>query len=290
MVVMDAPPPRENIRPFLTVAGIMREAGVRTPGVHAADPEQGFILLDDFGQCCYQDKLNEHTADQLYQDALAALLRLQTGVNPEATCLPHYDEALLWRELDIFREWYLEGHLQLTLSSEESELLDRHWRKLIDSALEQPKVCVHRDYHSRNLMVLDDGNPGVIDFQDAVIGPITYDVVSLLRDCYIEWPETRVHDWLKAYGERLLEHELMTPENIGRFRSWFDLMGMQRHLKAIGIFARLNLRDGKPGYLADIPRTLGYVLRVAESYPEFRDFHNFLSARVLPARNAGVSS
>lgn len=281
-IVMDAPPPRENVRPFLTIAGLLRRAGVQTPEIHAADPERGFVLLGDFGTRCYLDCLNDDSADRLYGDALDTLVRLQTGVDPAASCLPLYDERLLRSELEIFREWFLGRRLALELRPVETALLDEVWLLLVNSALEQPKVCVHRDYHSRNLMVISSGNPGVLDFQDAVVGPITYDLVSLLRDCYVAWPSRRVEVWMDGYRARLRDVGLIGEACADRFRRWFDLMGMQRHLKAIGIFSRLQLRDGKPGYLKDIPRTLGYVMGVARSYPEFADFAAFLEERARP--------
>lgn len=281
-IAMDAPPPRENVRPFLAVAGLMREAGVQTPEIHAADPERGFVLLGDFGTRSYLDGLAEDSADRLYGDALAALLRLQTGVSVESAGLPAYDEALFRRELEIFREWFLGRLLGLEPSAPEAALLDEAWQRLIDSALEQPRVCVHRDFHSRNLMVTEDANPGVLDFQDAVVGPIAYDLVSLLRDCYIDWPAGRVHGWMNGYRDTLRDAGLLDAAGAERFRRWFDLMGMQRHLKAIGIFSRLKLRDGKPGYLKDIPRTFGYVLEAGRDYSEFAGFLDFLEAQIQP--------
>jgi aminoglycoside/choline kinase family phosphotransferase len=281
-IAMDAPPPRENVRPFVAVAGLLRECGVETPAIHAADPERGFLLLSDFGTRHYSDCLSADSADRLYGDALATLFRLQTGVGIDAAGLPPYDDALLRRELEIFREWFLGGLLQLKPEPSEAALLDRVWPVLIASALEQPRVFVHRDFHSRNLMVLDEAVPGVLDFQDAVIGPVTYDLVSLLRDCYVAWPPARVEGWMAGHRDRLRQVGLIDEEQALRFRRWFDLMGMQRHLKAIGIFARLKLRDGKTGYLKDIPRTFGYVRAVSEGYPEFEGFLDFLENRVAP--------
>lgn len=282
LIIMDAPPPRERVEPFLTVAGLFREAGVQTPRVHAADPERGFVLLDDFGDRCYLDELDDASADRLYGDALAALLRLQTRVDPVRCRLPAYDEALLRRELEVFREWCLQRWLKLDLRPSDEALLEQVWQRLVASALEQPQVCVHRDFHSRNLMLTEAGNPGVLDFQDAVVGPITYDAVSLLRDCYIAWPAARVQAWLADYHQRLTTAGLLEDVPVERFQRWFDLMGMQRHLKAIGIFARLHLRDGKSRYLTDIPRTLDYVLQVAGTYPEFFGFLDWLETWVKP--------
>jgi aminoglycoside/choline kinase family phosphotransferase len=279
---MDAPPPKENVRPFVAVAELLRKAGVRTPEVHAVDTDRGFVLLGDFGNRSYLDELDEDTAESLYGDAMASLLVLQQGVTVASVDLPSYDERLLRTELGIFREWFLERWLGLALSAEESATIDQAWAALVGSALEQPRVCVHRDYHSRNLMVTDEANPGVLDFQDAVVGPITYDLASLLRDCYIAWPMDRVYAWMESYQKSLLATKLLEESDVERFRRWFDLMGMQRHLKAVGIFSRLNIRDGKPGYLKDIPRTLGYVTEVGRNYPELAGFMRFLDHRVMP--------
>jgi aminoglycoside/choline kinase family phosphotransferase len=289
-IAMDAPPPRENVRPFLAVAGLLRKAGVQTPEIFAADAGRGFVLLGDFGNRCYLDCLDAESADALYADALDTLVRLQTGVNLETSGLPRYDERLLRTELEIFREWFLGKLLGMDLQAAEAALLDDAWRLLVDSALEQPRVCVHRDYHSRNLMVTGQANPGVLDFQDAVVGPIAYDAVSLLRDCYIAWPAARVDAWLDGYRTTLRDLGLIDAAGAERFRRWFDLMGMQRHLKAIGIFSRLKLRDGKSGYLKDIPRTLGYVAEAGRAYPQLSGFLDFLDARVLPrlAAECGV--
>lgn len=281
-IVMDAPPPTENVRPFVAVAGLLRQAGVQTPEIHAVDAERGFVLLSDFGNRNYLDVLNEDTVQALYGDALAALLSLQRAVRADTADLPAYNEKLLRTELGIFSDWCLGRWLGLELSARESAMLDGVWQMLIASALEQPSVCVHRDYHSRNLMVTDVDNPGVLDFQDAVIGPITYDLASLLRDCYIAWPTERVYAWMEVYRDKLMTAGLLDAADAHRFRRWFDLMGMQRHLKAAGIFSRLNIRDGKPGYLKDIPRTLGYVTEAGAGYPELAEFMRFLERRVLP--------
>jgi hypothetical protein len=246
------------------------------------DADRGFVLLGDFGNRNYLDELGDDTAESLYGDAMASLLALQQGAAAASVDLPSYDERLLRTELGIFREWFLERWLGLALSAEESATIDQAWAALVWSALEQPRVCVHRDYHSRNLMVTDGANPGVLDFQDAVVGPITYDLASLLRDCYIAWPKERVYLWMESYQKALLAAKLLEESDAPRFRRWFDLMGMQRHLKAVGIFSRLNIRDGKPGYLKDIPRTLAYVTEVGRDYPELAGFMAFLECRVLP--------
>lgn len=281
-IVMDAPPPKENVTPFVAVAKLMANAGVYTPEVRAVDVDRGFVLLGDFGHRNYLDELDEASVESLYRDAMATLLTLQKGISGVSSDLPAYDERLLRTELEIFHEWFLTQWLGVSLSVEESAMMELAWSTLVDSALEQPRVCVHRDYHSRNLMVTGETGPGVLDFQDAVIGPITYDLASLLRDCYVAWPSARVYRWMESYRQALLATPLLEETDADRFRRWFDLMGMQRHLKAIGIFSRLNLRDGKPGYLQDIPRTLGYVTEVGRNYPELAGFMRVIEQRVLP--------
>lgn len=282
-IVMDAPPARENLPAFLRVGQILREAGIHVPAVHAAEETQGFLLLDDLGTTCYHAIWKTPAAPALYQAALDALAQMQSRIGPaDHPGLPAYDEALLRRELHIFREWFLEGLLKLRLTVAEESL----WRDvsdhLVSEALAQPVVFVHRDFHSRNLMVTGDTSPGVLDFQDAVRGPLTYDLVSLLRDCYLLWPEMQVDAWMEDFRLRLRADGLPGCESAACFRRWFDWMGMQRHLKAVGIFARLDLRDGKPGYLADIPRTLSYVSVVAGQYPEWSAWGHFLNERVYP--------
>lgn len=281
-IVMDAPPPKENVRPFIRVAALLRNAGVQAPEIIAADEERGFLLLTDFGTRSYLDALNAASADRLYEDALDALARLQSGVDIKTSGLPPYDERLLGVELDLFRDWFLGQLFGLALDPAESKVFDDVKQLLMASALEQPRVCVHRDYHSRNLMVTEPLNPGILDFQDAVIGPVTYDLVSLLRDCYVSWPPSMVEVWMIDHYTRLCGAGVLDSVDLELFRRWFDLMGMQRHLKAIGIFSRLKLRDGKPGYLKDIPRTMNYVTEVCRRYPEFAGFLNFLENRVLP--------
>lgn len=283
-IAMDAPPPQENIIPFLKTAELLRNRGVPTPEIYASDPALGFVILSDFGRTAYLDRLDATTVEPLYAAALETLLSLQTSDHPEgqAPDLPNYDEALLERELGVFREWCIDGYLGLTLSATEESLLARTFETLIQSALSQPTVVVHRDYHSRNLMHLEDGTLGVLDFQDAVIGPVTYDLASLLRDCYIAWPSPQIHTWVEAYRHQLSQAGLIQDVGVAEFRRWFDLMGLQRHLKATGIFCRLKLRDGKPGYIGDIPRTLGYALDVGRDQPDLAAFATFIATRVLP--------
>ncbi len=277
-IVMDAPPDKENIEAFISVAGLLARSCVNVPTIFQQNLTDGFLLLEDFGSQCFLDQLNTHNATELYQSAFDSLFLLQTNTAVENCGLPGYNEALLQRELSIFEDWFLNQWLDIPVPS---SLWETVRTILVTSALDQPIACVHRDYHSRNLMVLNNDSPGVIDFQDAVIGPITYDLVSLLRDCYIAWPEQQVEKWMGHYYDRLLQAELIAC-NPAEFKRWFDLMGMQRHLKAIGIFSRLHLRDGKSGYLNDIPRTLNYVKTVCSAYPELLEFSDFLKNQVLP--------
>ncbi len=279
-IVMDAPPEKENISSFIKVAKLLKASGVHVPTIFEQNLTDGFLLLEDFGSQCYLDQLNADNADALYQSAFDSLFKLQANTALADCDLPRYDKQLLARELAIFDDWFLQQLLDIEMPA---HIRDPLYELLIASALEQPVICVHRDFHSRNLMALDSDTPGVIDFQDAVIGPITYDLVSLLRDCYIAWPEAQVERWLTRYYHRLLQKNLVDCSP-AQFRRWFDLMGMQRHLKAIGIFSRLNLRDGKPGYLKDIPRTLNYVIEQVQTYPELSEFSQFLHSRVLPLK------
>ncbi len=280
-IVMDAPPDNEDCRPFVSVARTFAALGLHVPAVIAEDLEQGFLLLEDLGSEHYLDVLSESNAQRLYGDALGALMIIQASGPREG--LPDYDRALLMRELGLFREWLLEGQLGLRLSTADQQMLDSTYDCLVGSALEQPRVCVHRDFHSRNLLVTPRRSPGILDFQDAVVGPVTYDLASLLRDCYIAWPRDRVEDWARGYFELAVQSGVLREEHEGRFPRWFDLMGVQRHLKASGIFARLNQRDGKTGYLPDIPRTLNYVVQVARDYPELAGLGRMIENAVLPA-------
>lgn len=260
-ILMDAPPEREDSRPFVEIAARLREAGVTVPRVLAANLDLGFLWLTDLGVTHYLAALTPGSRDRLYGDALGALLTMQTRVAPAG--LPGYDQRLLRLELGLFREWYLGRHLGMSLGARAAEALAGVEDRLVAAALAQPRCFVHRDYHSRNLMVLERGNPGVLDFQGAVHGPLTYDLVSLLRDCYIAWPEDYVREAALRHLQALRGAGLAQGVAPAQFLEWLDLMGVQRHLKAIGIFARLYHRDGKPHYLDDIPRTLGYVRQVS---------------------------
>ncbi|MBL3589495.1 MAG: phosphotransferase [gamma proteobacterium endosymbiont of Lamellibrachia anaximandri] len=265
-IAMDAPPEKEDTKPFIRMAEALESIGLKVPHIFARNQAEGFLLLSDLGKTLYLDRLDETNVDRLYGDALGALVVIQACGPVEG--LPDYDRTLLLQEMELFREWLLERHHALNLTADEHSMLDVTFDFLAGNALDQPQVCVHRDYHSRNLMVTDQSNPGIIDFQDAVLGPVTYDLVSLLRDCYIHWPKARIEAWVMGYHELAVQSGVLRSEHEDQFLRWFDLMGVQRHLKASGIFARLNIRDGKPGYLQDIPRTLNYILEVAPDYPE----------------------
>jgi len=281
LVAMDAPPAREDCGPFVQVETLLREAGLHAPEILALDLERGFLLLEDLGSLSYLDVLDDDSADALYRDAMQALLTMQREV-PVAG-LPAYDRALLEREMQLFQDWLLESHLGMVLDEPSRRMLGTATTALVESALEQPVVCVHRDYHSRNLMVVEGFNPGIIDFQDAVAGPVSYDLVSLLRDCYVRWDDARVDAWVMEYWESARGVGLLGDVTVPQLLRWFDLMGVQRHLKAAGIFARLYHRDGKPGYLADIPRTLGYIVSVGRRRAEVAGLAELVSGRVLPA-------
>ena len=264
----------------------MHQLGLNVPEVLEQDLARGYLLLTDLGQRSYLAQLNESTVERLYGDALGALVILQAGIFTDPGFLPEYDAVLLRRELELFREWYLGRHLGVTLSGTQTTVLDEAFTLLVRSALAQPRVWVHRDYHSRNLMVTPANNPGILDFQDAVRGPAAYDLVSLLRDCYIAWPLERIEEWALGYQTLALQSGLPVCVDETRFLREFDLMGVQRHLKATGIFARLNHRDGKPAYLDDIPRTLGYVVGVSGRHPALHGLHHLLMDLRIPGVTA----
>ncbi|MEO5831264.1 MAG: phosphotransferase [Rhodanobacter sp.] len=278
-IVMDSPPAQEDPGPWLEIGARLSAAGLHVPEVRAHDLEQGLLLIEDLGSQLYLPALNSDTVDTLYGDAMDALLRMQRDVG--ATDLPAYDHAFLQRELEIMPEWFLRRHLGYTPECEEWDVLESAFTVLLKSALEQPRCFVHRDYHSRNLLITPHNNPGVIDFQGALHGPITYDLASLLRDCYIVWDRARVEAWAEGHRLRLLDAGLIDPAvSRERFLRWFDLIGLQRHIKVLGIFCRLYYRDGKSGYLDDLPRVYDYVIEVAARYPELADFVNFLQRQV----------
>jgi hypothetical protein len=267
LIVMDAPPPQEDVRPFVKVAELFSATGVSVPAILAQDTERGFLLLSDLGSTTYLQQLNPDTAHQLYIDAIDALILLQ--VQSRAGVLPVYDRELLHRELMLFPDWYITRHLKATLTDAQTADLNRVFDVLLANNLAQAPVYVHRDYHSRNLMVMSKGNPGILDFQDAVYGPITYDLVSLLRDAYIQWDEELVLDWVIRYWERARRAGLPVSHDVDAFYRDFEFMGLQRHLKVLGIFARLYHRDGKDGYLNDMPMVMDYTRKTAYRYKEF---------------------
>jgi len=275
-IVMDAPPDKENTVPWLDIGARLHRAGLHTPAVLAADLNEGFVLMEDLGTRTYLPELNDATANALYEDACAALARMQSV---DTAGLPVFDRAQIAMELELMPEWFLRRHLGFAPSCEQWDIIEAAFTFLVQSALEQPRCFMHRDYHSRNLLITAANNPGVIDFQGAMLGPLTYDLASLLRDCYIVWPHERVAAWAEQYRQRF-----DASADAATFRRWFDLIGLQRHIKVLGIFCRLWYRDGKDGYLADLPRVLDYVLDVARIYPELRDFAGLLQ-RAVGARD-----
>jgi aminoglycoside/choline kinase family phosphotransferase len=282
-IVMDAPPEKESLGPFLSVAKILLGMGLNAPVVLAKDPKRGLLLLSDLGNRQYLAELDSvDAADRLYADALGALCTMQTADNVIVRDLPRYSHALLMREMELMPEWFLRRHLGVQISPAERGMLDRLFETLAQSALTQPAAFVHRDYHSRNLLVTADNNPGILDFQDAVWGPVTYDLVSLLKDCYVAWPAPRVTAWALQYRERLLAAGFGSSLPEAEFIHGFDLVGLQRHIKVLGIFARLYYRDGKAQYLEDLPRVLRYTRDAAAAYAETAEFADFIAKRVEP--------
>jgi aminoglycoside/choline kinase family phosphotransferase len=272
-VAMDAPPGQEDCRPFVRIAALLKQAGVHAPEVHAQDLEQGFLLLSDLGNKTYLQEIRKENAARLFGDATDALVLWQLATREGE--LPPYDETLLRRELNLFPEWYVARHLKKTLAGKQAETLESIFKLLVQSALAQPRVYVHRDYMPRNLM-LTEPNPGVLDFQDAVLGPITYDIVCLFRDAFLSWEEEQVLDWCVRYWEKAKRARLPVDPDFGEFWRGLEWMGLQRHLKVLGIFARINYRDGKPKYLADAPRFIGYARSVSERYRELRPLARLL--------------
>lgn len=282
LLAVDAPPATEDSNQFIAIAQFIRHQGVRSPRIIAADASQGFLLIEDFGDQLLFRVADAHNADSLYQLALDSLLKLHKSTDDPAL-IPRYDRALLRRELDIFSDWFVGQLLGHSLSADEHALLDNTFTQLENIALAQTQTFVHRDYHSRNLILCSDGALGVIDFQGALWGGITYDLVSLLRDCYLRWPAPKVNAWALSYHKQAIAAGLID-NNISEteFLRWFDWLGLQRHIKVLGIFARLNLRDGKTGYLQDLPLVIRYTLEVAETYPELRPFADWFKATLLP--------
>lgn len=291
-IVMDAPPARENCQSFVSIATLLANVGVHVPSVLSADVTQGFLLLEDLGSEHYLDVLDGGNVERLYGDAFAALATFQACAPIDSLC--RYSESLLRAEMELFLDWFLIKHLQIDPSENERNQLAELFGVLCRAALEQPQVFVHRDYHSRNLMIQQRHNPGILDFQDAVHGPVTYDLVSLLRDVYICWSSDQVEKWVAGYHDLAVQHGILEQENPAAFQRWFDLMGVQRHLKVAGIFSRLNYRDGKPGYLKDIALALTYLLEICGRYSELKPLSDLFQAWALSdrlqERNAAVLS
>ena len=284
-IVMDAPPGREDVRPYLNITVMLETAGVHVPRVYEWDTARGLLLLEDLGTRPYLPELKSGAdADRLYRDALLSLADIQVRGRESAFELPPYDRETLVREMALMPEWFCARHLQLELTRAQGEMLTAAFEFLVAEALAQPQVFVHRDYHSRNLMITHERNPGVIDFQDALRGPVGYDLVSLLKDCYISWPRARVEGWVRDY--RLMMHERGSRSagtNDTQMLRWFDVIGIQRHLKVLGIFARLWYRDGKAGYLDDLPLTLRYVVEACARFPQLAALREFLLHSAVPA-------
>ena len=275
LIVMDAPPPQENCKPFVDIAFLLAKSGINVPKIYAEDLERGFLLLNDLGTKTYLDLIDSDNADDLFKDALQALLAFQQL--PMVAPLPSYDVALLRRELQLFPEWYVKHELGVEFDAAQQVLWQQVSDLLIDSALAQPKVLVHRDYMPRNLM-LSEPNPGVLDFQDAVYGPVTYDVTCLFKDAFLSWPEERVRGWLENYWQQAAALDIPVQPDFEDFLRASDLMGVQRHLKVIGIFARICHRDGKPRYLADVPRFFAYIDAVIARRPELAELDVLLAS------------
>jgi N-acetylmuramate 1-kinase len=284
-IAMDAPPEHEDLAGYLRVSALLAQCGVHVPHVHAADTTLGYALLEDLGATHMLTALNSGaSADGLYGDALDTLAHLQLRGGGAASALPPYDRAVLLREMQLLPEWYCRHHLQWSPAGAQLQLLEATFELLIAEALAQPLVFVHRDYHSRNLMIVAARSPGVIDFQDALRGPVGYDLASILKDCYVEWPRARVETWVAGFRDRLITDggKTLAGHSPEQFLRWFDFIGLQRHLKVLGIFARLCWRDGKTGYLADLPRTLGYVQQVSRIYPELASFATLVDQYLAP--------
>ncbi len=272
-IVMDAPPSHNDNAPFIDISHRLFDAGLHVPRIIEHDLDSGFILISDLGSTHYLDSLDDTTVDQLYGDAISAIVQMQIKARTQGLSI--YDETALRTEMNLLPDWYVSKHKNFSLNTQQQNILDNVFRLCIESALEQPSAFVHRDYHSRNLMVTSDNNPGILDYQDAVLGPITYDLVSLLKDCYISWPEEKVSGFLVSFHLQL-QQQKVTTSNIDTFTRWFDLMGLQRHIKVLGIFCRLSYRDGKTAYMNDLPLVYHYIKQVCEKYPELSAFRQLL--------------
>lgn len=282
-IAVDAPKDKSNNAAFVFMQKSLKDNNVLVPEIIAADLSLGFLCLADFGETLLADILSTENIIITYQKAIDILPKIQSALPKNTQALPHYDQAFVELELNIFSQWLLTEHLSIILTADEQQQLTDCFSILTENMLSQPQVLVHRDYHSRNIMVLKDNNFGIIDFQDAVIGPITYDIVSLLRDCYLKWPNESVSLLLNRYIDMMTEHYSLNDITRQQWQRWFDLTGLQRHIKASGIFARLHHRDNKSGYLKDIPLTLSYLVEISKQYPELASLHQLLLVKVLPA-------
>lgn len=289
-IAVDAPPSMENNQAFVHIAQAFLRAGLNVPQIFSVNFEEGFLLLSDLGDIQLLKILDDTNVNYYYTRALSDLIRLQNCQEFGSWQLPIFDEAMLLTELERFHEWYLQKHLNVAISECEMAMLQHTYAILIKAATEQPKVCTHRDYHSRNLMVLPNNELGILDFQDSAIGPITYDLVSLLRDCYIKWSPDKVNTWVEQFWQLLTIEQQKDLGSIDRFSKYFDWMGLQRHLKVLGIFARLFRRDNKTIYLQDIPRILEYVLFICDKYQEFKPLKEFITIRVMQHESHDFSS
>jgi aminoglycoside/choline kinase family phosphotransferase len=287
LVAMDAPPERENVPAFIHVDGLLRDAGVTVPAIVARDVERGFLLLSDLGTTTYMQRMDADNAPFMYSDAIDALLKFQLASQPGV--LPEFDRAFALRELNLFPEWYVGKHLGITMTDQQKAQLDQVFDAICANVLAQQQVYMHRDYHSRNLMFLEQGNPGVLDFQDAVYGPVTYDLASLLRDAYIQWDEEFVLDWVVRYWQSAKKLGLPVNPDIDAFYRDFEFMGLQRHLKILGIFCRLNYRDGKTIYMGDLPTVMDYVRKTANRYKELKPLLRLLDSFEAKAPQVGYT-
>ncbi len=274
-IIMDAPPPKERIEPFLSIAALLRDNGIHSPQIHAVDNEQGFAILDDFGDLLLLSQLNPSNADSLYKKAIDTLLVM---INCKTSELPNFNRHYIFQELAIFKEWFLQAYLKLELSSSEEALLEKTFTIISEEILKQPQVFIHRDYHSRNIMLLPNQQLGILDFQDAMRGPLSYDLVSLLKDCYIQWPDEKIKIWVDYFYNH--SEQVQQQYSLQEFTRAFEYCGLQRHLKVLGVFSRLFLRDNKPNYLKDLPLTLHYVMASLEANDELKPFYQFMQNRI----------
>lgn len=277
LIAMDAPPEHEDNPLFIQCATTLSMCGINAPKIFESNLAQGFLLVSDLGVNTYQNALKTHSVETLYRDAIDALLKLQLGTQQHGTKYPAYNEGKLVPEMELFEQWYVQKHLQTSLNLTQKKELTKVFSILVDNALKQPQTLVHRDYHCRNLLVTDGNNPGVIDFQDMVVGAVTYDLVSLLKDCYVEWPEPFIDSMLMYYLQQAYKAKLFNTDiNFQTLKRWFDFMGVQRHLKVLGIFARLHHRDNKPQYLGDLPLVKKHVINTCKTYAELRPLHKLI--------------